>query len=112
MVLDVHPDGFSQRLNDGLVRARYSKDGSREQFLTPGKAESYNIDNWATCTLLARGHRLRLQVRSSVFPKFDRNLNTGGPLGDEAKGIVAEQTIYHQRDAVSYVTLPIVPRPR
>jgi predicted acyl esterase len=49
-------------------------------------------------------------VLSSAFPKYDRNLNTGGPLFDESKSIVAEQTIYHNRDALSYVVLPIVPR--
>lgn len=111
-ILDVHPDGYAQRLNDGLVRARYYKDPTREQFLTPGRAESYDIDNWATCTVLGRGHRIRLEVLSSAFPKFDRNLNTGGPIGDETKGIVAEQTIHHRRGAESYVVLPIVPRGR
>ena len=109
-ILDVHPDGFAQRLNDGLVRARYYKDATKAQFLTPGKAEQYDIDNWATCQLFGKGHRLRLEVLSSAFPKWDRNLNTGGPIGDESKAIVAEQTIHHSRDALSYVVVPFVPR--
>jgi putative CocE/NonD family hydrolase len=109
-IIDVHPDGFAQRLNDGLVRARYYKDATKAQFLTPGKAEQYDIDNWATCQLFGKGHRLRLEVLSSAFPKWDRNLNTGGPLFDDAKVVVAEQTIHHSRDALSYVLLPIVPR--
>jgi putative CocE/NonD family hydrolase len=111
-ILDVHPDGFSQRLNDGLVRARYYQDPSRPQFLTPGRAETYDIDNWATCAVIGRGHRIRLQVLSSAFPKYDRNLNTGGPIGDETKWVVADQTIHHRRGAESYVVLPIIPRPR
>ena len=111
-ILDVRPDGFAQRLNDGLVRARYYQDPTRAQFLTPGKPEAYDIDNWATCQLFGRGHRLRLEVLSSAFPKWDRNLNTGGPLGDETRAIVADQTVHHGRGTESWVTIPVVPRPR
>ena len=107
-ILDVHPDGFAQRLNDGLVRARYYKDATKAQLLTPGKPEEYDIDNWATCQLFGKGHRLRLEVLSSAFPKWDRNLNTGGPLFDDAKSVVADQTIYHNRGALSYVVVPVI----
>ena len=109
-IIDVHPDGFAQRLNDGLVRARFYRDPTKEQFLPPGKPAQFDIDNWATCQLFGKGHRLRLEVLSSAFPKFDRNLNTGGPLFDEARSVVADQTIYHSRDALSYVLIPIVPQ--
>jgi hypothetical protein len=82
----------------------------RETFLEPGRVEAYDIDAWSTCVLLEKGHRLRLEISSSAFPKFDRNLNTGGPIGKETKGVVAEQTVYHDRDRPSWVRIPIVPR--
>ena len=79
--------------------------------LTVGnQPEQYDVNNWATCILLDRGHRIRLEVASSAFPKFDRNLNTGGRIGYEKTGIVADQTVYHDRTRLSYLTLPVVPR--
>jgi hypothetical protein len=109
-VLDVHPNGFAQRLNDGIVRARYRAGMEKESFVEPGAVESYDIDAWSTCTLLDEGHRLRLEISSSAFPKFDRNLNTGGPIGVESQGVVAEQKVYHDRVRPSHVVVPIVPR--
>jgi hypothetical protein len=109
-VLDVHPDGFAQRLNDGIVRARYRNGMEKEAFVEPGRVESYEIDAWSTCVLLGEGHRLRLEISSSAFPKFDRNLNTGGPIGKEKEGVVAEQTVYHDRARPSRVVIPVVPR--
>jgi len=109
-VLDVHPGGFAQRLNDGIVRARYRRSMEEETFLEPGRVESYDIDAWSTCVLLGEGHRLRVEISSSAFPKFDRNLNTGGRIGMETKGIVADQTVYHDRERPSRVLIPVVPR--
>jgi putative CocE/NonD family hydrolase len=109
-ILDVHPDGFAQRLNDGIVRARYRFSMEKESFLEPDRVEEYEIDAWSTCVLLKEGHQLRLEISSSAFPKFDRNLNTGGPIGKETKGIVAEQTVYHDRARPSRVLLPVVAR--
>ena len=107
-ILVVYPSGVAQRLNDGAVRARYAKDPSRAQFLTPRKVESYDIDNWGTCIRLDRGQRIRVEVSSSSFPKFDPNLNTGGSIADEKDGIVADQTVYHDTLRPSYVVLPVV----
>jgi len=109
-ILDVHPGGYAQRLNDGIVRARFRRSMEEESFLEPGRVESYEIDAWSTCGLLGEGHRLRLEISSSAFPKFDRNLNTGGRIGMETKGIVAEQTVYHDRERRSRVLIPVVPR--
>jgi putative CocE/NonD family hydrolase len=108
-ILDVHPDGFAQRLNDGIVRARFSKGLDRERLLTPGAVESYDIDAWATCIRMQPGHRLRLEISSSAFPKFDRNLNTGRPIGTETRSVVASQTVHHDSTAASYLLVPIVP---
>ena len=109
-VIAVRPDGFALRLNDGIVRARFRQGMDKEVMLTPGRVEEYQIDNWSTCIRLAAGWRLRLEVASHAFPKFDRNLQTGGPIGKEATGQVADQTIYHDRDRASYLLVPVIPR--
>jgi predicted acyl esterase len=62
--------------------------------------------------VLGEGHRLRLEVSSSAFPKFDRNLKTGGPIGNESEGLVAEQSVYHDASRPSHVLVPVIPRPR
>jgi putative CocE/NonD family hydrolase len=108
-VLDVHPDGYAQRLNDGIIRARFRKGLDRQVQLEPGSVEEYEIDCWSTCVQLGKGHSLRLEIASSAFPKFDRNLNTGGPIGAEDAGVKADQTVYHDEARASYVLLPIVP---
>ena len=109
MVLDVHPGGYAQRLNDGIVRARFRKGWDREEWLTPGKAEPYDIDVWATCQTILPGHRLRVDISSSANPKWDPNTNTGGPLGRETTGVTADQTIYHDQSHPSQIIIPIVP---
>ncbi len=107
-VLAVRPDGYALRLNDGVVRARFRQGRDREVPLTPGAIERYEIDNWSTCIELGAGWRLRLEVASHAFPKFDINLQTGGPIGKETKGVVADQTVYHDGEHQSWVELPIV----
>jgi putative CocE/NonD family hydrolase len=107
-VLAVRPDGFALRLNDGIVRARFRKGRDREVLLEPGTVERYEIDNWSTCIRLGRGWRLRLEVASHAFPKFDRNMQTGGPIGKETTGMVADQTVYHDRQRSSYLVVPVV----
>jgi putative CocE/NonD family hydrolase len=108
-LLDVHPDGFAQRLNDGIVRARYRESQEKPTLLEPGKAYEYNISAWSTCVQLQKGHQLRLEVSSSAFPKHARNMNTGGDDANQAHGVMAEQTIYHDAAHPSYVLVPIVP---
>ncbi len=108
-VLAVRPDGFVLRLNDGIVRARFRRGFAHEALLTPGAVETYRIDAWSTCIELQPGWRVRLEIASHAFPKFDVNLQTGGPIGKEVNGVVADQTVYHDRTRVSYVELPIVP---
>jgi putative CocE/NonD family hydrolase len=108
-LLDVHPDGFAQRLNDGIVRARYRESQEKPTLLEPGKVYEYNIGAWSTCVQLQKGHQLRLEVSSSAFPKSARNMNTGGDDANQAHGVVAEQTIYHDAAHPSYVMVPIVP---
>lgn len=108
----VRRDGYSQRLTEGWVRAR-ARDGEfRRAPLPVGAPVRYEIDLWGTCVVVRPGERLRLAVMSGAFPLLARNLNTGGDLGTESIGVVARQTIHHEPDRPSFVTLPIIDRPR
>ncbi len=109
-LVDVHPDGYAQNLLDGIIRARYRESASRPQLMDAGRPYQFTIDLWATSNLFLRGHRIRLEISSSNFPRFDRNLNTGEAFGEGVKGIVARQSVYHERAMASYVSLPVVPR--
>jgi putative CocE/NonD family hydrolase len=110
--LDVSPDGFAQRLSDGVVRGRYRDGMNRPSPLEPGKAYTYDIDLWNTCESFAAGHRFRVEIASSAFPKYDRNLNTGEPVAGATRMVVASQTIYHDAAHLSSIVLPIVPNAR
>ena len=109
-LVDVFPDGRGYNLTDGIVRARY-RAGFQEALLEPGQPYRFDIDLWATSNVFKAGHRIRLQVTSSNFPRWDRNPNTGHALGVDGPGDlrVAQQTILHDRDHPSHVVLPIVP---
>ncbi len=110
-LVDVHPNGYAQNLTDGIVRARYRNFESGEQpsLLEPGQAYEYEIDLWATSNLFQTGHRIRLDVTSSSFPRWDRNPNTGHDFGADAELAVAHQTILHDSAHPSSIVLPIVP---
>ena len=108
-LIDVWPEGFAQRLSDGMVRARFRNGMEKQQLIEPGKIYTYNIDAWNTCQVFLKGHRIRLELSSSAFPKYDRNPNTGAPLGKTIEMVTAGQTIYHDVQHASYVELPIIP---
>jgi putative CocE/NonD family hydrolase len=110
-LVDVHPSGYAQNLTDGIIRARYChfSRGEAPSLIKPGKAYEFEIDLWATSNVFKAGHRIRLDVTSSNFPRWDRNPNTGHDLGADAELAVAHQTILHDSEHPSYVTLPIVP---
>lgn len=110
-LVDVYPDGYAQNLTDGIIRARYRNFSKGEQpsLIEPGKAYEYEIDLWATSNLFKKGHRIRLDVTSSNFPRWDRNPNTGHDFGADAELAIAQQTILHNADHPSYVVLPVVP---
>ena len=94
-LIDVHPGNFAQRLCDGMVRLRYREGFDRARTVTPGEVYEVEIALWDTCIRLPAGHRLRLEIASSAFPKFDVNLGTGGPLGTETEGVIATNRIWH-----------------
>jgi hypothetical protein len=106
---DVRPDGTSMLVCDGVLRARYRRSQTTPELLTGG-IEQYKIDLWATSYLFKRGHRLRVAVTSSCFPRWDRNMNTGGHNSRESKGVVATNTVFHDASRPSHLVLPVIPR--
>jgi hypothetical protein len=109
-LVDVHPNGYAQNLTDGILRARYRHGPEQPRPLTPGAVERYTLDLWATSNVFLPGHRLRVEISSSNFPRFDRNPNTGRPAAGEADLQPAFQTVFHDGARPSHITLPIVPR--
>jgi len=109
-LVDVHPDGKAFNLCDGIIRARYRQDLAKEALLEPGKAEPFEIDLWVTSNLFKRGHRIRLEVSSSNFPRFDRNPNSGKTFGTDTELLSAKQTIFHDAEHPSHLVLPVIPR--
>ena len=109
-LVDVRPDGYAQNLLDGIIRARYRDSASDPTPIGPGEPYRYTIDLWATSNVFLPGHRIRLEISSSNFPRFDRNLNTGEAFGAGTAWIAADQTVFHQDGMASFVELPIVPR--
>jgi putative CocE/NonD family hydrolase len=110
-LIDVHPDGYAQNVQDGILRARYRR--GREQpaeLVEPGRVYEYDVDLWATSHVFLPGHRMRLQVTSSNFPRFDRNLNTGEDPATGTRMQSATQTVYHSAQYPSHVVLPVIPR--
>jgi putative CocE/NonD family hydrolase len=111
LLVDVGPDGYARLLTDGIVRARYRKSTAGPPvFLVPGQVEKFQIDLWATSNVFKAGHRMRLYVSSSNFPRFDPNRNTGEPIADATGGVKARQTVYHDTARPSALVVPVVPR--
>ena len=107
---DVQPDGTARALTDGIVRARYRRSKTTPELLVPGTRYEVRIDIGATGNVFLPGHRIRLEVSSSNFPRYDRNPNTGAPFGTDATTVTARQTVFHERDAASHLILPVIPR--
>lgn len=110
-LVDVSPDGRAVNLTDGIVRARYRTPRTSASLIEIGQVIEYTIDMSATSNLFRRGHRIRLEISSSNYPRFDRNTNTGEPIGTDSSFVPALQTIYHTSEYPSHVILPVVPRP-
>ena len=109
-LVDVHPDGYAQNLLNGIIRARYRDSATTPQMMEVGKPYQFTLDLWATSNVFLPGHRIRLEISSSHFPEFDRNLNTGEAFGEGTQGVTAQQTVFHQEDRASHVLLPVIPR--
>ena len=108
-LVDVRPDGYAQNLADGIVRARYRSSRQTPTSLIPGEVSRFTIDLWATSHVFRPGHRLRLEISSSNFPRFDRNLNTGADQATGTRWQPAHQTVFHDARYPSHILLPIIP---
>ena len=109
-LVDVWPNGFAQNLTEGILRASYRESTTAPKPIIPGKVYEYKIDLWSTSNVFLKGHRIRLEVSSSNFPRFDRNLNTGKSASTSAVFVKATNTILHDAAHPSALLLPVVPR--
>ena len=105
-LIDVHPSGRAINIADGLLRARYRKSFERPELMKPETAYEFTIDLAATSNVFRAGHRLRLEISSSNFPRFDRNPNTGAPIGTTRELMRASQTVFHDSMRPSHIVLP------
>jgi putative CocE/NonD family hydrolase len=110
MLLDVQPDGSAYRVQDGITRARFHEGFDRERFPVRSRPAQYTIDLWHTGMVFKAGHRIRVAVASAAFPKYGRNLNTGGDNNRDSTYVTAHQRILHDRTHPSFITLPVIPR--
>ena len=109
-LVDLYPDGRAIHITEGIVRARFRASYEAPTLIEPGKVYEYEVVLWETSNLFKQGHCIRLEVSSSNFPRFDRNLNTGGETGLDGELQVAEQKIFHSAQYPSHLNLPIIPR--
>ena len=110
MLLNVHPDGTAERIQEGVARARFRNGFDQPSLLEPGRVYQYDMDMWFTGIVIPAGHRLRISVSSALFPKYDRNLNTGGDNERDTDFVSAHQQVFHNAAYPSHVTLPLIPR--
>ena len=103
------PAGVDLNVGDSIVRARYRNSLERSVLMTPGEVYSFNIEMYPTSLVFQRGHRIRLDISSSNFPRFDVNPNTGEPLNNNRRWAVADNAIYHDAGHPSHILLPIIP---
>jgi putative CocE/NonD family hydrolase len=109
-LVDVYPDGRAFNVAAGIIRARFRHSCFTPELLTPGEVIEYLINLSGTSQLFRKGHCIRIDVSSSNFPEYDRNMNTGNPIGEDAAGIRAQQTLFHQTDISSYIDFPVIGR--
>ncbi len=108
-LVDVYPDGKAFNIQESVLRARYREGFTREVWMEPSGVYRIRIDLKATSNYFGPGHRVRLEISSSSFPRYDRNLNTGGRNYDETSWMVAGNTVHHSSGRASYVTFPVIP---
>jgi putative CocE/NonD family hydrolase len=108
-LIDVLPDGTAYNLDETIQRLRYREGYAKPPvWMENGKVYKVTLQPMTTSNYFDAGHRIRLEVSSSNFPRFDRNLNTGGNNYDESKGVVAHNAVHHSREYASQVTLTVV----
>ena len=108
-LVDVAPDGFARNLTDGIIRARYRDSREKAELLKPGQVYKVTIDLWSTSNVFLKGHALRLEISSSNFPRFNRNLNTAEQPETGQQFISATNVVFHDYTHPSALILPVVP---
>lgn len=107
-LIDVYPDGTAYNIDETIQRVRYREGYEKEIFMETGKVYKVDLSQMSTSNYFKKNHKIRIEISSSNFPRFARNLNTGGDNFNESKGIVAKNTIHHSKKYPSSITLPIV----
>ncbi len=107
-LIDVYPDGTAYNLDETIQRARFREGYDRQVFMQPGEVYQLEVSPLSTSALIDQGHRLRVEVSSSNFPRFARNLNTGGNNWEDVEGVVAHNSVHHSTEHPSQIRLPIV----
>jgi hypothetical protein len=110
-LVDVFPGGEARNLTDGILRMRYRDSLESPKLMTPGELYKVTVDAGVTSNVFRAGHRVRIELSGSNFPRFDRNPNTGRAIADETELRKATQTVFHDRERRSWVVLPVVPPP-
>src|ERR1039457_3907894 len=108
-LVDVSPDGYARNLTDGILRLRYRNSLDKPELANPGQLYQVTVDAGVTGNVFLKGHRIRIEISSSNFPRFDRNPNTGGPVPGETRLVPATETIYHDSDHPSCLSLTVIP---
>jgi len=107
----VRPDGVATNIQEGSLRARYREGMTRPVLMKPGQRYELTVRMRSMAYLIPKGHRIRLDITSSSFPRLERNLNTGGRNYDESVGVVAVNTVHHGGPARSFMELPVLATP-
>ena len=108
-LVDVWPDGFAENLTEGILRLRYRNSQEKPELANPGETYRITVDLWATSNVFLAGHKLRLEVSSSNFPRFDRNMNTGEEQARATRMLKATNLVYHDKARPSALVLPVLP---
>jgi len=110
-LIDVEPDGTAWNLDETIQRARFREGYDKQVLMEPGEVYELEVGPLSTSAYIGKGHRIRVEIASSNFPRFARNLNTGGDNFDETEGVVARNSVHHSAEKPSQIRLPIVRRP-
>ena len=107
---DLEPDGKAIALCEGIVRARFRNGTENPEMMVPGEIYKFEIDMWNTSNTFIKGHRIRIEISSSNFPRYNRNLNSGNPIASDIDITIANQTVYHGIQYPSHINLPVIPK--
>jgi len=110
-LVDVYPDGRAIRICEGIIRADHRNPQEPPSLIEPGRVYPFKIDLWATSNVFLKGHRIRVEISSCNFPRFDRNLNTGNYFATDTTMVKATQVVYHNKENPSCIILPIIENP-